>query len=193
LYQTLLRDSSFLALLLRFDQDLAAQARQEGCCCGGTVHLARYLRKPSGGLEPLGIEFRWRDSFCCSVEGCRKRLTPASLRFLGRKVFFSFWVLLLPVLREGPHRQTFKRIQETLRVGPRTLRRWQRWWRENVPQTRFWQARRGDWALPVAGQALPGSLLAAFGSVVEPAERVMAVLRWLAPMSPGCGSGQQAF
>lgn len=190
MYQTLLRDSSLLALLLRFDQDLAAQARQDGCRCGGTLHRAPYRRKPGGGPVPLAAELCWRDSFCCSVEGCRKRLTPPSLRFLGRKVFFGLWVLLLPVLREGPHRHSVRRLQEMFQVGPRTLRRWQRWWRESVPQSRFWQARRGDWVLPVAGEALPGSLLAAFGSIAQPAERVLAVLRWLAPMRPGCGSGQ---
>jgi hypothetical protein len=27
-----------------------------------------------------------RFSFCCAVGGCRKRTTPPSLRFLGRKV-----------------------------------------------------------------------------------------------------------
>lgn len=185
MYQTLLRDSSIFSLLLRLDQDLARQARRAGCRCGGVLHSARYARKPRGGGD-LGPEFGRRDSFCCSVEGCRRRVTPPALRFLGRKVFVSVWVLLLPLLREGPQPWTLRRIQDVFVVSARTLRRWQRWWRERVPQSRFWQARRGDWARPIAVSALPGSLVEAFASSPTPHERVLAALRWLSPLSyPG--------
>jgi len=96
LYRTLLRDSSLFALLLRFDEDVAAEVRLAGCmACGGVLHSARYPRKPRGGPEGLGAEHRRRPSFCCAVDGCRRRATPPSLRFLGRKVFFGLWVLLL--------------------------------------------------------------------------------------------------
>lgn len=190
MYQTLLRDSSLFALLLRLDQDLAEQARKAGCPCGGVLHSARYARKPRGGPEPLGPELGRRDSFCCSVQGCRRRVTPPSLRFLGRKVFFSVWVLLLPLLREGPNRWIQSRIQEVFALSARTLRRWQRWWREIVPLSRFFQARRGDWAMPVAAESLPGSLLETFSSHQPSGERVLAVLRWLSPLS---GSSERAF
>jgi hypothetical protein len=109
-------------------------------------------------------------------------VTPASLRFLGRKVYFSVWVLLLPVLREGPTPARLSRLEEVFAVSRRTLLRWRRWWREAVPQSRFWQARRGGWAAPVATAALPGSLLQRFAGIVETSERVRAVLRWLAPL-----------
>jgi hypothetical protein len=89
LYQTLLGSSNFFALLLRFDEDLALQARAVGCACGGALPSARYARKPRGGPEGLGPEHAMRLSFCCSVEGCRRRVTPPSLRFLGRKVLSS--------------------------------------------------------------------------------------------------------
>jgi hypothetical protein len=186
LYQTLLRDSSFFALLLRFDEDLAAEVRQAGCAaCGGVLHSARYLRKPRGGPEGLGTEHRLRQSFCCAAEGCRRRATPPSLRFLGRKVFFGLWVLLLPVLREGPTPERLRRLEEAFAVSRRTLQRWRRWWREAVPQSRFWQARRGDWSSPVVPEALPGSLLSGFSHLPAAAERVLAVLRWLAPLGAG--------
>ncbi len=184
MYQTLLRDSSFFSLLLRVDEDLAAEVRRSGCPrCGGVVHSARYPRKPRGGPEDLDRQHRWRQSFCCAAEGCRRRVTPASLRFLGRKVFFSVWVLLLPVLREGPTPTRLSRLEEVFAVSRRTLLRWRRWWREAVPQSRFWRTRRGDWAAaPVATAALPGSLLQRFAGIVEARERVRAVLRWLAPL-----------
>ncbi len=183
LYQSLLRDASFYSLLLRADEDLAAAARERGCVrCGGVLHSARFPRKPRGGPAELDPRHRHRLSFCCSVEGCRKRVTPASLRFLGRKVFFSVWVLLLPVLREGPTPVRLSRLEEVFAVSRRTLLRWRRWWRETVPQSGFWQARRGDWAAPVETAALPGSLLQAFTAIVEASERVRATLRWLAPL-----------
>ena len=54
MYQTLLGDSSFYGLLLRCDEDLAAQARAAGCACGGVLHSARFPRKPRGGPADLG-------------------------------------------------------------------------------------------------------------------------------------------
>ncbi len=180
MYQSLLRDSSFFELLLRMDEDLGAEVRQGGCpFCGGVLHSARYPRKPRGGPVELGGEHRRRQSFCCAVQGCRKRVTPSSLRFLGRKVFFSVWVLLLPVLREGPTPARLSRLEEVFAVSRRTLLRWQRWWREGVPQSRFWQARCGDWATPIAPETLPGSLVARFSHLATASERVLSVLRWL--------------
>src|SRR2546426_1825828 len=81
LYQTILNDASFYRVLLRFDDDLAEQARREGCGCGGKLHSARYPRKPRGAPEELQEEYSRRRSFCCAEEGCRKRTTPASFRF----------------------------------------------------------------------------------------------------------------
>lgn len=186
MYQSLLLDSSFFALLLRFDEDLASEARQGGCVvCGGVLHSARYRRKPRGGPAGLGPEHRWRHSFCCAVEGCRRRAAPPSVRFLGRKVFFGLWVLLLPVLREGPTPQRLSRLEEVFAVSRRTLLRWRQWWREVVPRSRFWQARRGDWASPVAVQALPSSLLVGFSHLAAASEQVLSALRWLAPLSTG--------
>ena len=183
MYQSLLRDSSFFELLLRMDEDLGAEVRRGGClCCGGVLHSARYPRKPRGGPEELDGEHRLRQSFCCSVQGCRKRATPASLRFLGRKVFFGVWVLLLPVLREGPTPSRLSRLEEVFTVSRRTLLRWRQWWRQEVPQSRFWRARQGDWAVPVSTATLPGSLLEAFAAITPLSQRVQAVLRWLAPL-----------
>lgn len=191
MYQTILRDSSFFALLLQLDQDLAAEAWAAGCACGGTLHSAHYPRKPRGGPDGLGAEYRMRLSFCCSVEGCRKRVTPPSLRFLGRKVFFGVWVLLLPVLRNGPTRERLRRLEEVFGVSRRTLLRWRRFWVEAVPVSRFWEARRGHFAVPLATQKLPVSLLEAFTEAADPSGRVVAVLRFISPLS--CGCREQVF
>lgn len=190
MYQTLLEDSSFFDLLLRFDEDLARQARQAGCGCGGVLHSARYRRKPRGGPAGLTVAHEMRFSFCCAVEGCRRRVTPPSLRFLGRKVFYGAVVLLLPVLMEGPTPRHVRRLRAVLAVSLRTLRRWRRWWRQSVGASGFFAAHRGLFAHPVAAEALPGSLLAAFLPLAAARERVIAVLRWLSPLAAGQGDAE---
>jgi len=68
-----------LSLLPRFDDDLASQVREGGCPrCGGRLDVADYPRKPRGGSIELGDDYDVRRSFCCAVEGCRRRRTPPS-------------------------------------------------------------------------------------------------------------------
>ena len=75
----------------------------------------------------LAAEAAWRESFCCSK--CRRRRTPMSLRFFGRKVFFSVVVLLILVVRDGAQPDRLSRLAERHSVSVRTLRRWRQWWR----------------------------------------------------------------
>lgn len=178
LYQSLLSDTSFFEVLREIDLDLAEAARSAGCRCGGTLHAARYRRKPQGGPQTLGHEHLVRESFCCSEEGCRRRTTPASVRFLGRKVFFSVVVLLVPILRDGLTPKRFRRLRHKLGVSRRTVQRWRRWWREAFSTT---PRGRQAWAeVPLLeSQGLPGSLLEAFG---PGRDDVVRALRWLAPL-----------
>lgn len=179
MYQDLLQDARFFELLVRFDEDLAAEVRGRGCACGGVLHSARYPRKPRGGPAALGQERAMRASFCCAEEGCRRRATPPSLRFLGRKVFFGVLVLLLPILREGPTPERVRRLEARFGVSRRTLYRWRRWWRETVTRSRWWQQQRGHLPGATYGRALPGCLLAAFGDTEAISDRVVAVLKLL--------------
>jgi len=91
---------------------------------------------------------------------------------------------------EGPTPRRVRRLQEALAVSERTLRRWRQWWRESVAASRFFAVARGRFAQPVAGDALPGSLLEAFATIAEPVERVVAILRWLGPLSLGSVDGE---
>lgn len=181
MYQTLFADASFFALLREIDLDLANSARLGGCGCGGSLHAARYPRKPRGGPACLGREHSVRESFCCSEEGCRRRTTPPSVRFFGRKVFFSLIILLVPILREGLTPARFRRLEELLPVSRRTVQRWRRWWREVFSTTP--RGRQASAAMPLLeSQRLPGSLLEMFGSGRE---AVVRALRWLAPLGAG--------
>lgn len=61
------------------------------------MHRADYDRKPRGGPE----HWSERHSFCCDQDGCRRRHTPPSVRFLGRKVYVGFVVVLKTALHQG--------------------------------------------------------------------------------------------
>jgi hypothetical protein len=180
LYQSVLCDAKFLELLRGFDAELAALTRAAGCACGGVLHLAAYDRKPRG-MGSRGTERR--ASFCCAREGCRRRATPASLLFLGRRVFFGVVVLLVPALRQGPSRQTLAELEALYGITERTLLRWRKWWRETFVASSVWRAGQGLFRAPVRAAELPGSLLEAFDSKVE------AVLRFLSPLSNRTGKG----
>jgi len=192
LYQELLHDASFFELLRRMDVDLAESTRSMGCPCGGVLHSARYRRKPRGGPRSLPRECSVRESFCCSVDGCRRRSTPPSVLFLGRKVFYGVVVVLVPILRAGLTPRRFRRLAKQLAVSRRTVRRWQRWWRETLPSTRLWRGARAELALGASEASLPGSLLMAFSAVDEGRDRLYAVLMWLSDLGLSPGPGGQA-
>jgi len=162
-YHALPSGASFWLVLFSIDQDLAAKARQQGCSCGGRLDCAHFPRKPRGGGRDLPKEYGYRLSFCCAQEGCRKRVTPPSARFLGRKVYLGAVVILVAALREGPTPRRVRELSELFGADRATIARWQVFWREQFPQTPFWTAARGRLVPAVAaGAVLPGALLDAF-------------------------------
>ena len=174
LYQSILGDAKFLELLTRSDEAMAELTREAGCACGGVLHRAAYDRKPRG-MGSLGSVRR--ASFCCAEEGCRRRATPPSLVFLGRRVFFGVVVLLVSALRQAPSRQTLAELETRYGITQRTLLRWRKWWQETFVTSSVWRAAQGLFDTPVKTADLPGSLLEAFDDKVE------AVLRFLSPLS----------
>lgn len=180
-----LHEPEFLRFLSAIDDDLAARTRREGCgFCRGVLHSARYPRKPRGGpsdSEDAGQTTR--HSFCC--ERCRKRTTPASVRFLGRMVYPSFIVVLLSAMQSGVTDRRVDELRTILGVARRTLQRWRRWWRESFVQTQLWEIERGRLMPPVEPEALPGGLLERFLGG-DARARLIQCLRFVAPVSvPG--------
>lgn len=101
MYTSVLTDATLFAALTEIDRELAATAQAGGCRrCPGRLDHADYPRKPRGGPPDLSTTYDTRTSFCCAC--CRKRLTPPSARFLGRKVYLGAIVVLAAVLRQGP-------------------------------------------------------------------------------------------
>lgn len=182
MYQTLLSDSRLYKLLLRLDEDLAAQVKAIGCFCGGRLDSARYRRKPRGLPDGLDDDYGRRYSFCCAKEGCRRRTTPPSVRFLGRKVFVSAVVVLVAALRHGPIPTRIAKLRELVGVSVRTVNRWRLWWQETFVQTPFWKGARGFLRVPVDESSLPLSLLESFP--VDKAEsKLLRLLRFICPLS----------
>jgi hypothetical protein len=105
------------------------------------------------------------------------------LRFVDRKVFFSVVVLLVPVLRDGTKGERLGRLEEVFQVSARTVRRWQRWWRESFGRSPAMTRLQGQCVEPIRREALPGSLLRVFRAISPVYERVLAVLRalWSGP------------
>ena len=186
MYATWLADTRFHELLLTIDRDLADACRAGGCeHCGGPLHSARYNRKPRGRTCRLGPEHDRRFSFCCAVDGCRLRETPASLRFLGRRVYMAAIVVLMAILQHGVTDPRMKRLSEVVSVDRRTLTRWRGWWRDTFTATPFWRVARAQLMPPVEHDKLPASLIERFTG--EDTEPLVALLRFLGPITGGAG------
>lgn len=179
-----LNEASFFQLLTRIDHDLAEQARARGCGhCGGRLHRANYPRKPRGvGRHLLGPEYEWRRSFCCAEEGCRRRMTPPSVRFLGRRVYLGVIVILISALANGISAQRGQLLGAQFGVARRTLYRWRRWWREDFVRRPFWRVARGQFMPAVALSALPQSLLERVAGQTAK-QSLVALLRFLSPLT----------
>jgi hypothetical protein len=181
-------DSSFHDFLYTADYDLAGKARAGNCpFCGGRLHSANYFRRPRGALHRRALRF----SFCCARDGCRRRLTPPSMRFFGRRVYLSIWVVLLSVLRHGLTRGRLERLCDHLDVSERTLVRWRRWWLRDFAESGFWKAVRGFFREPVFRERLPASLVERFDG--DEQSRLVAALRFLLPITGGKGLCVQSF
>jgi hypothetical protein len=181
-YQSVLADVQLFELLGRIDQDLAREVQGRGCgWCGGRLDRADYARKPRGVAPGLGAEHARRLSLCCAAEGCRRRSTPPSVRFLGRRVYVGAAILGITALRPGARHAERRALRTWLGVSARTLVRWRRWWRATFAQSAFWRRARGRLRTPVPAGALPGGLLRRFAG--DRQARLVAALRFLAPIT----------
>ena len=180
----LFTDERLYDYLLVLDRELSERARCVGCPrCAGRLHSASYPRKPRGGQRGLGDAAHARRlSLCCAR--CRKRVTPPSVRFLGRRVYYGVVVVLACVRALNTARVS--ELQALLGVDRRTLRRWRQWWRESLVRSLWWRAARARFMPPLEEQRLPGALLARF-EAPEPMRRMADVLAFLAPLSVVAG------
>ena len=173
---------TFFSFLLEIDRESATEARLLGClACGGPLHQGHYQRKPRGyGCGARSPMDTIRFSFCCG--DCRKRSKPVSVRFLGRRVYWSVMVVLATALCAGLNLRRGQQLCEQLGVPVRTILRWRQWWLSDFTTSPVWLALRGRFLPPVAAADLPGELLRRAVAKDEGGAMVT-VLRWLAPLS----------
>ena len=183
----------FFARLEKLDEAIAAAVAACRCQhCQGPLHRSDYQRKPRGALlAPTGEAFTIRHSLCCGRRGCRKRATPPSLRFLGRRVYLEVVVIMASMVAQTMVMTARAAIAVT-GVSLRTLRRWGDWWRGTFPKLPVWLELRARFVPPPPDESdLPRSLVArlagdgarhdtaADGSVNE--EALLLASRHLAP------------
>ncbi len=181
-------NSNFYRLLVVIDQDIASQVQAGGCSCGGVLHSARYPRKPRGFHGSSDPSYETRLSFCCAAEGCRRRSTPPSVRFLGRKVYLGAMVILATALEHGLSASRRQWLIETLDIWPQTLSRWRKWWREIFTASDVWRSRRSHFMPPLDSHQLPGALLGCL-SGGDLQQRLIQLLTLLMPMTSTSWSG----
>jgi hypothetical protein len=140
------------------------------------LHSARYPRKPRGCPAAVLKDYSWRFSFTCAR--CEQRATPASVRFLGRRVYLA--VVLTQV--SSPGSPTAQHLAELLAIPVRTLDRWRAWWSRDFLRTPFWQSMRERFTTPIPAEELPRSLLERFDAST-PTQQLVLLLRFLAPLS----------
>ena len=186
MYLTLVSDGTLYETLWQIDQFLAEEVRRGGCGCGGKLHHSDYLRKPRGGPAEIDPGQGKRLSFCCDVDGCRKRAAPPSVRFLGRKVYQAVVVVVASAMQRGMTRARAGRLGTLIGVSRRTLARWRRWWRTTFARSAFWQAARSRFQPPISATALPLRLLDRFPGDLR--AQLVALLRFLAPITTSSAS-----
>ncbi|MBK6639362.1 MAG: hypothetical protein IPG34_17980 [Rhodocyclaceae bacterium] len=174
----LLQTPDFFRLLLRMDEELAAQVQAAGCPCGGRLHRANYPRKPRACPSEVRTDFESRLSFCCNR--CRRRRTSMSVRFLGRRVYLGLAVVLGSARHAGQNPAAMHLVQ-ALAVPIRTLQRWRAWWRGQFPLTPLWQAACARFMPPPATDQFPASLLTRFADDAEAA--LFRLLVFLTPIT----------
>lgn len=169
-------DVKFFGQLFSEDLQQAERVWERGCPhCGGRLHQAHYPRKVRGVLAGAAHLFERRFSFCCSR--CRRRQTPESVRFLGRRVFAGAVVLVAAVVAVSVS------LAEAGRrwACQRTVRRWRRWFQSEILELPFWRSAGGQLKTPPLIEYMPLSLLQQFAGGEE--QRLMSCLLFLRPLS----------
>lgn len=178
----------FFAALAQIDEKIVDQVAAGRCpVCGGPLHRSDFARKPRGALiAAAGEAFVTRFSLCCGRDGCRKRATPPSLRFLGRRVYLGAVVILASVLAQAL--TTAKALQQATGVPARTSRRWLSWWRGAFLHTDVFVILRAR-LIGVVVEEVPASLVTRLGDTVQ--SQVRGLLHGLMPLTTGSGNGSR--
>ena len=144
--------------LFKIDHATARATQKNGCqYCKGTLHIANYPRIGFGVPANQAPYYSLRFSFCCA--DCRRRHTPASIRFFGRLRYVATIFILLSALRFSPSELRCIRLANKFDVftSLATWKRWITWWRVDFPLTRQWIDLKAHF--PSSTSSIPRALL----------------------------------
>jgi len=172
----------FVEVLCAMDARVAARVQAAGCPhCGGRMDQAHYPRKPRvGAFGEVLVGFSTRFSFCCAREGCRRRATPPSVRFLGRKVYAGAVVVVAAVM--ALLEASSARVKADTGVPVRTVRRWLTYWQTQLIATALWRSVQGLFVPAIDTTMMPLAIIDRFATT-DPDERVSLMLRLVAPVT----------
>ena len=148
----------------------AVSIAREGCIGPITIASLVVARNGSDAID-----------YCCAEEDCRRRRTPESVRFLGRRVYAGLVIVLISVMIHGLKPGRVRRIREALQIDSRTLKRWRQWWLDSFVRSSFWKAARARFMPPLCERTLPLSLWLSFE--LEEGQRLLAMLQFLGPIT----------
>lgn len=143
------QDGAFFQQLRDLDKKFFQGAKKESCpWCKGRLDTANFHRKTRG----MGTDSEIRYSLCCRRPGCRKRLTPKSLRFFGRRVYWAgVFILAVDFLKE---------LGMVGKIARQTIARWIAWWKEHLgAEAPFGKVLRGRVPPGTSIPLSPGPLL----------------------------------
>lgn len=180
----------FFEGLTAVDEAIVKRVASEPCRdCGGRLYRGDYPRKPRGGVMPIEAEgFERRFSLCCGREGCRRRTTPPSVRFLGRRVYIGAVVVMASAVMLAT--MVVNAVVAKTGIPARTTRRWLRWWRGPFTTSAPFVDLSARLVPSPDRLQLPVSVLERLRG--EPAERVAKLLTWLTPITTAsCPDGSR--
>lgn len=190
MYHGIFQNASLYQFFYRVDCEIADSARKAGCPYDdGPLHRADYPRKPRGVPSGLDKEYERRKSFCCGREGCRHRMTPPSVRFLGRKVYVGAVIVLCTAMQHGVNHDRAQQLWELLGISRQTLKRWRMYWLQTFPATPFWKEARARFSPPVEEGDLPLSLLTRFAG--ELMSQLCLLMQFLLPITTGSAGNRE--
>lgn len=179
-----LSNATFHSLLISIDQELTERIREKNCPCGGKLHQANYPRSPFGITTLFRSHYEERFSLCCDT--CRKRITPPSVRFFGRRRFPAPLLIFVCALTLGINDYRLKQIKRHfgISVSESTWKRWRRWFRQSFEETLFWRHAKA-FSLEAIGikKLFPRQLFVLFQGSFE--RRLHLLLRFLSPLTSG--------
>jgi hypothetical protein len=117
--------------------------------------------------------------------GCRRRSTPPSLRFLGRRVYLEAVVLIASIFGLGD--SPAKQLRRRTGVPARTERRWLSWWQTTFVSTSIFIALQARTVGKVSIAQLPLSMLELFERN-SPEATLQVTSKYLAPLTTPNGS-----